>query len=298
MTDGALSGIYPMLYSFFSADGALRPEAFDVQVDAALAADAAGLAVLGLATEVRKLTPDERMDVLNRVSQRLDGRRPLMVTVYGDTPEEQIAFARRAIGSGATALLLQPPGTPLEDAPLKAFFATVLDALDCPVGIQNAPEFLGFGLSPASLTALARAHGNFAVAKLECTAVALEAAKADLGDAVAVFNGRAGLELPDNLRAGAAGLIPGIETVDATTAVYRAFRAGDDERAEALFAAVLPALSFMMQGLPHLLTYGKAVAALRLGLDLGGTRAPALPATGFGMACARRVADRLGPLSH
>ncbi|MDH3582514.1 MAG: dihydrodipicolinate synthase family protein, partial [Hyphomicrobiales bacterium] len=192
---------------------------------------------------------------------------------------------------------LQPPSQKMDDAKLTDFFSEIIAAVDCPVGIQNAPEFLGFGLSNQSLIALANDHENFTIAKLECSAVNLEAIASELQDSVMLFNGRCGLELPENLRAGASGLIPAIDTVDKTSEIFAEFTVGNEERADTLYAELLPVLCFIMQGIPHLLTYGKMLTAERLGLELGGSRDPALTATAFGTACIRRFADRLGPLS-
>ena len=225
-------GIYPMLYAFFDDRGVLRQDPFRRQVDAALGTQAAGVAILGLGTEVSKLTFDERVEVLEVVAKRIDGCKPLLVTVYGDTITEQIEFSKRAIQSGASALMLQPPSQKMDDAKLVGFFSKIISAVDCPVGIQNAPEFLGFGLSNESLIALANDHENFTIAKLECNAVNLESVASDLGDSVMLFNGRCGLELPDNLRAGASGLIPAIDTVDKTSEIFAEFTAGTEERAD------------------------------------------------------------------
>ena len=196
-----LPGNYPMLYSFFDESGQLRLDPFRLQVDAAIANRATGIAILGLGTEVSKLTVDERISVLEVVSGRINGKKPLLVTVYGDTPTHQIAFARQAIDKGATALILQPPLIAIEDAQLSEFFAHVISSVDCPVGIQNAPEFIGYGLSHHSLIKLAKEHSNFRIAKLECSAVSLQPVAEALRNKVMVFNGRSGLELPDNLRA-------------------------------------------------------------------------------------------------
>lgn len=290
-------GIYPMLYAFFDDRGVLRQDPFRRQVDAALGTQASGAAILGLGTEVSKLTFDERVEVLEVVAKRIDGCKPLLVTVYGDTITEQIEFSKRAIQSGASALMLQPPSQKMDDAKLVGFFSKIISAVDCPVGIQNAPEFLGFGLSNESLIALANDHENFTIAKLECNAVNLESVASDLGDSVMLFNGRCGLELPDNLRAGACGLIPAIDTVDKTSEIFAEFTSGNEELADKLYADLLPVLCFVMQGIPHFLTYGKMLAAARLGIELGGSREHSLPATDFGTACIRRFLKHLGPLN-
>ena len=289
-----------MLYSFFDSQGQLRMDAFRKQIDAVLATDATGLAILGLGTEVSKLSAQERLQVLDVVSKYVAGRVPLFVTVFGSSAEEQIDFAQRAVVAGATAVLLQPPVTDTaqyhDESVLAEFFSKIIASVQCPVGIQNAPEFLGFGLSDDALIALAKRHSNFSVAKLECSAVSLQHVANALKDSVMVFNGRCGLELPDNLRAGAHGLIPSLESVDKTSAIYHMFAGGSQDTADKLYADLLPTLSFIMQGIPHYLTYGKLIASMRLGIEFGGSRQPALLPTDFGVKCASRFAKNLGKL--
>jgi 4-hydroxy-tetrahydrodipicolinate synthase len=160
------SGIYPMLYAFFDDSGNLRPDPFMQQVDITLNTDAAGIAILGLATEVSKLTIEERCRTVQQVAARINGRKQLIVTVYGNTPKAQIDFALTALSHGASALILQAPAEKLSDAALKQFFAQIISAVDCPTGIQNAPEFLGFGLNNTSLIELAHEHSNFIYGKM------------------------------------------------------------------------------------------------------------------------------------
>lgn len=285
-----------MLYSFFDLYGKLRLDPFSQQVDAAIAAKSAGIAVLGLGTEANKLDEDECTAVITTVSKRLNGRAPLIVTIRGETPDAQLTAAKRALDLGATALLLQPPTEPISETELLKFFSKIINALDCPVGVQNAPQFLGYGLNDSNLIALAQKHPNFSIAKLECSALALEPSASALKGTTMVFNGRCGLEFTDNLRAGVQGLIPGIETIDRTTAIYNAFIAGELEHADELYADLLPVLTFIMQGIPQFLTYGKTLLAHRLGIEIGGSRDPWLKPTAFGLDCISRYATQLGPL--
>ena len=103
--------------------------------------------------------------------------------------------------------------------------------------------------------------------------------------------------MTDNYRAGCKGMIPGIETIDLQAAIGRAMVAGVEARAEALYARVLPAVTFVMQGLQHLVLYGKVIAAHRLGLPPCCRRNPSDTPTPQGLAWARRLADDLGPLT-
>lgn len=285
-----------MLYSFFGSDGELRLDPFSLQVDAAISAGAKGIAVLGLGTEAAKLDEDECAAVITTIAKRLNNQLPMIVTIRGETPDNQLKAARRALDLGATALLLQPPSETISEAALLTFFSEVINALDCPVGIQNAPEFLGYGLNDNNLISLAQDHTNFSIAKLECSALALEPSAKALTGKTMVFNGRCGLELTDNLRAGAQGLIPGIETIDRTAAIHAAFIAGEHEYADELYAKLLPVLTFVMQGIPQFLTYGKTLLAYRLGIEIGSAREPWLQPTDFGLECITRYAAQLGPL--
>ena len=291
-------GTYPMLYAFFDDQGRLRADAVAPQVSAAVAAGAEGVAVLGLGTEAQKLGRDERRALLDATVAAAAGRLPVAVTIPDGNLPDAVEAARAAAGAGAAWLILQPPRPPASGADLVAWFGAVADAAGVPVAIQNAPEFLGIGLTPAEIARLHDAHPNVVAVKAECSALALGELRDAVGDGLRLLNGRAGLELTDNYRAGADGMIPGIETVDLQVAVARAMREGDEARAESLYGRLLPTLTFIMQGIAQFVTYGKLIAALRLGLDPGTPRLPALPLSPRGLAWARRLAADLGPLAH
>ena len=291
-------GIYPMLYAFFDKKGGLDRHATRRQVQAFVDNGAHGMAVLGLGTEVNKLSDAERRQLVDWVAEDLAGRLPLVVTVNAPTVDAQVEFAGFAHSRGASWVILQPPpdrGVP-EDFFIR-FFGAVADRVDLPVAIQNAPEYLGVGLTPAGVGTLARNHANFKLLKGEGSALSIRRFIEEAGDRVTVFNGRGGLELIDNLRAGCAGMIPATDTFDRQARIFDLLREGADTHAEALYREVLPAIVFVMQSLDTLHTYGKRIAAMRLGLGEVFDRAPVLAPDAFGMRCAQRYAAALGPLA-
>jgi 4-hydroxy-tetrahydrodipicolinate synthase len=297
MSNGGIGGIVPMQFAFFGRDGGLDRAAMQRQARAAVAAGAHGLAVLGLGTEVDKLDAAERRRAIDWVSEAVQGRLPLAVTVAGATVEEQVALAHYAQRAGAAWLILQPPPERgLPERHYAQFFAQVMQRVELPVAIQNAPDYIGVGLGDAALEALARECPNFFAVKGEGPAVAVGGTVAALAPRLRVLNGRGGLELPDNLRAGCAGLIPATDTFDRQVAIFEAMRCGDEAGAERIYREVLPAIVFVMQSLATLICYGKRLAALRLGLGEVYDRSPALAPSAFGLACVRRYADVLGPL--
>jgi 4-hydroxy-tetrahydrodipicolinate synthase len=291
-----IRGTYPMLYAFFDAQGRLRRDAFTRQIAAAIASGASGIAVLGLGTEVAKLSRTERRDIIGWVISDVAGRLPVAVTIADGNVPDMIDSARFARDAGASWLILQPPRPPASSADLIAFFGAIAASVDCPIGIQNAPEFLGLGLSPADLLALNAAHPNVTIVKAESSAVTVASVIEALGSKLTVFNGRAGFELTDNFRAGVAGMIPGIETIDLQVGVERAMRAGDEPMAEQLYRKLLPTVGFIMQGPAQFVLYGKLIAAHRLGIVPSTNRLPSDTATAHGAAWAQRYAAELGPL--
>src|SRR3954471_9281150 len=72
-------GIYPILYAFFGADGGLDRAAMRAQARACLRHGAHGVAALGLATEVGKLSLAERHQVLDWVTEDVAGRVPVAI---------------------------------------------------------------------------------------------------------------------------------------------------------------------------------------------------------------------------
>lgn len=293
-------GIYPILYAFFGADGRLDEEAMRRQVRCCLAGGAHGIAVLGLATEVNKLSPAEKRDVVRWSAEEIGGRVPLAVTVAEATAEEAASFVLDAAALGAAWCILQPPPVRgLPEGEYVAWYGQVADLVArrsaVPLGIQNAAAYIGVGLSPAGVAALARNHANVTLIKAEDSAVDVQRLVEATEGRLTVFNGRAGLELPDCLRAGCAGMIPAPECTDIQARIFDLFVAGDVAAAEAEYRRVAPMISFAIQGVATFLCYGKRMTGWRMGLPEVVERPPSLAPTPFGLSIARRFAAELGP---
>ena len=236
------SSVYTILYAFARHDGSLDEDAMRRQVRACLASGAHGIAILGLTTEVARLTGDERRAIIAWTAEEIAGRVPLAATVAGPDIDSQIAFARDAAKLGARWLVFQPPENCNDERELLQAFGRAADAVDVPFGIQNAPQFLGVGLSAASISALHRNHSNFTVLKREAPATEIEQVVEACGETLSVLNGRGGLELTDILRAGCGGIIPAPECCDIQVRIYNAMARGDDLLADELHRRLVVAI--------------------------------------------------------
>jgi 2-keto-3-deoxy-L-arabinonate dehydratase len=299
MDPSTIGGIWPILYAFFDATGRIDRAAMRRQLDACVAGGAHGVAVMGLATEVGKLDVRERRELLEWVAADLGGRRPLAVTVAEPSVPGQVEMARAAEQLGAGWVILQPPPVAgLPEIEYVRFLGAVADRVSIPVAIQNAPGYLGVALSNAGLRELSRQHPNVCLLKGEGPALVIRRLIEETAGAFRVLNGRGGLELPDNLRAGCVGLIPAPECFDVQVRIYELMRTGrsaDEAEAERLYREILPLILFLMQSIETFLCYGKRVTARRLGLHEVHGRPPAQPPTPFGLASAERYARHLGP---
>lgn len=290
-------GIYPILYAFFGKDGMLDRGAMRHQVERCLAAGAHGVAVLGLVTEVNKLSLAERMDVVAWAAEDIAGHVPLAVTVGEASAAGQIEFVQFAEDQGAAWVILQPP--PVKGAPESEyirFFGTVAEQAKVPVAIQNNPVNLDVWLSNDALIALNRQHANISLLKAEGPAIGVASLIEKAGDVFDIFTGHGGLEMMTSLRSGAHGLIPAPDLLDVQVKLFEAWKRGDAEEADRLHRQVLPEIVFMSRSVPLMLAYGKRLMARRLGFTEVQGRGPDLTPTSFGLAEIERFFAELGPL--
>ncbi len=295
------SGIYAMLYAYFNRGNLLDRGAMRAQAEWCIEQGVHGLSVLGLATEVNKLDAGEKRALLQWLALDNAQRLPWAATISGPTVRDQCELAAVATEAGASWLILQPPaGKPrINEAALLRFFSEVMLRVKSTCAIQNAPEYLGVGLSVESIGELRARHAHFTVLKGEGSALLMDKTiRANKG--LRVFNGRGGLELIDNLAAGCAGMIVAPEYADEQARIYELFRSGDFEGAQDRYRHILPGIVFFMQSLDQMICYGKRLAAARIGIRNVIDRAPAMVPTALGRSIVRRLSEgvaHLGPLT-
>lgn len=290
-------GVHAVLYAMFRQDETLDLDLMAVQVEHCIHAGCHGLTVLGLATEVMKLTLDERKALIACVGTTNAGRLPFSVTVAGNSVAEQVALAHFARDNGADWLILQPPmgGSYGADVYLD-FFERVANAVDLPLAVQNAPQYLGRALSAEDIARLRTRCANFVCVKSEDAAIGVQRIIALSGGDLHILGGRGGLEMTDSLRAGCTGFVLAPDIAPVAAQIFDLWQQGHIPEAEALYASAVPAVTFVMQSLEHLITYGKRIYAAQAGVQVH-DRAPCLAPTDFGRDCAARWAGILSDLA-
>jgi 4-hydroxy-tetrahydrodipicolinate synthase len=289
------SGVYPILYAFFSASGGIDEGAMRAEVEACLRLSPSGIAVLGLATEVEKLSFAEKRSIIALTAKMTAGRLPMAVTIGAATEAERFTLIDLARDHGAAWLILQPPPETRDETALIPAFAAMMARARLPIAIQHAPQYLGAALSASASRRLQGEFPDFTILKGEGSALETAQLIEETAGTFTVLAGRGGLEWPDMLRVGASGLIPAPEILDVHLAISRAAAAGDWQEADRLYTEALPLITFLMQSLASFRCYGKRLLARRLGIAMVHDREPVLAPTPAGFEMLGRWSRFLPP---
>jgi 4-hydroxy-tetrahydrodipicolinate synthase len=207
---------------------------------------------------------------------------------------ERVEGLRQAEDVGADWLILQPPAVGQYEAEEYVdFFCRVMAETKLPVAIQNAPQYLGRGLSAEDISSLRQRASNFTVIKSEATVAECKRLIELSGPGFSVFNGRGGQEMVACLEAGCTGFLLAPDLVDYGLEVMRLWDAGEYRKAQALHETTLPAIAHVMRSIEHLICFGKRLFALRAGLTVH-DRAPALRPDPVELAQTQALARTLG----
>jgi dihydrodipicolinate synthase/N-acetylneuraminate lyase len=269
-----IGGVIPVLYSYYGKSGALDLDAHVRQIDWVMPRGAAGVTLLGLASEGASLTQDERRTVVARTAQYLAPGAALLVTTRPDDDLHGIARIaldhRRDVG-----LIVQIGADPAPSiAQIRSIAADHALASSVAIGLQLAPGLIDTAFSAASLQALPDVVQRVSFLKAEYNSIELDAHLRTLEKTFGLLVGRNGQNFIDYLRIGATGAIPGPEMTAPLAAIVSDWMAGRHGEAVARYGEVAAYIDFAMQDLDTVIDVGRTVTARALGLDPGGRRKP------------------------
>jgi dihydrodipicolinate synthase/N-acetylneuraminate lyase len=157
-----------------------------------------------------------------------------------------------------------------------AHIAAVLAAVpDTPVVLQYAPAQTGTALDAAGIGALARAHPNLHLVKVESSPPgALIAAPAAGDPPLPSLVGAAGLYLPDAVAHGAAGVQPGCSFAEVYVKIWQRYERGDAAGGDDLHSRLVPYLSSWMADVELIIAAEKLISVRRGLITNARCRAP------------------------
>jgi|ERR1041385_7165544 dihydrodipicolinate synthase/N-acetylneuraminate lyase len=269
-----LSGVIPVLYSYFGRSGALDLDAHVRQIDWVMSRGAMGVTLLGLASEGASLTQEERQAAIAQTAQHLPAGAALLVTTRPDDDLHHIARialeSRRDVG-----LIVQIGADPAPSiAQIRSIAADPSLAASVQIGLQLAPGLIDTAFSAASLQSLPDVVSRVSFLKAEYNSTELDAHLKALGKTFDLLVGRNGQNFIDYLRIGATGVIPGPEMTAPLAAIVSDWVNGQHDAPTARYGAVAAYIDFAMQDLDTVIDVGRAITARALGLDRGNRRRP------------------------
>ena len=243
-------GIFPVVPTTFTASGELDLPSQKRCVDFMIDAGSDGLCILANFSEQFLLSDDEREILTKNILEHVAGRVPVIVTTthFGTTVCAQ--RSRRAQDMGAAMLMVMPPyhGATFRvgEPQIYEFYAKLSDAVNIPIMIQDAPA-AGTPLSAAFLARMAKEIEHVAYFKIETAGAASKLRELIRlgGDAIeGPWDGEEAITLFPDLDAGATGAMTGGGFPDGIRPIIEAHRAGDRDKAYALYQQWLPLINY------------------------------------------------------
>jgi len=243
-------GIFPVVPTTFTEQGALDLESQKRCVDFMIDAGSDGLCILANFSEQFVLSDDEREVLTRTMLEHVKGRVPVIVTTTHYSTRICAERSRRAQDMGAAMLMVMPPyhGATFRvpEPQIFEFYAGLSDAVNIPIMIQDAPAS-GTVLSAPFLARMAKEIEHVAYFKIETAGAASKLRELIRlgGDAVeGPWDGEEAITLMPDLDAGATGSMTGGGYPDGIRPIIEAHRAGDRDKAFALYQQWLPLINY------------------------------------------------------
>jgi 4-hydroxy-tetrahydrodipicolinate synthase len=255
-------GIFPVLAIPFDEKGRFDEESLRRLIEFQIRCGVHGVVIFGLASEVYKLTDEERKIILQVVVDQVKGRIPILAGAEHTGTEAAVQRSKTMEDLGAQGLMLTPPSLIKPDAEgIFDYYQAVSDAVRVPIMIQDAPTWTGITLPPSLLVRMMKEIERVKYVKVEAPPTGLKMSRIiELGgNAVKVFGGYGGLYFLEELKRGMCGSLPGCAFPEVFVQIYNLFKKGQEREAEALFHKYLPLLVFQLASLDVLIQVQKII---------------------------------------
>ncbi len=244
----SFQGVLPILPTPFKDDGSVDESSMRRLIDFEMEVGAHGVSILGFMGESHKMAESERKLVVRSVVNQASGAIPTWVGVRAFGTAGAIEQAQEAQELGADAVFVAPIGIQNDQA-LFNHYGAVSEAVDIPVGIHDFPESFGTILSAELIARIANEISGVDYIKLEELPVLDKMTKIQsmTDENFGIFGGLGGEYFLEELQRGSRGIMTGFAFPEVLVAVYESFRAGDRDKAAAIFDRYIPLIRYEFQ---------------------------------------------------
>ena len=244
-------GVFSVLPTPFTSDDRVDTDGLKRIVDHFLNAGVSGLTVLGVTSEVARLSEKEKKHIVDVVLSQVGTRVPVIVGTTAEGTHTCIESSRAAVEAGASGVMVSPPRMPkLNSGAVVRHYKALANAVQIPIVVQDYPPISGFTMEPALLLRIAREIPAVHAIKLEDAPTPLKVSRirdTAEGFQIAIFGGLGGMYLLEELFAGANGAMTGFALPEVLVEIVKSFRSGDMAEAKELFYQYVPLMRFEFQ---------------------------------------------------
>lgn len=241
-------GIFPILNTTFSSDGALDLYSQERLVSHLIELGAHGLGLFANASEGYTLTAEERTTILKLVRKQVNGRIPVVVSSGHTGTDVAVQLSKEAEDLGADALMVLPPFYMKTDAEgLMFYFDAISRAVGIPIMAQDAPLMTQVAMPPSLLARMAREIEHVCLVKVEAPPTAPKVSALRAISDIVVFGGLNGQFLVEEFGRGSRGAMPGSDMTRMFVDIWNRLSAGDRLGAWQVFTRALPLIRFELQ---------------------------------------------------
>ena len=272
-------GVMPAITTQFDSEGALSLKAFKNNLTHQIKAGVHGIILGGTLGEASTLTSSEKESLLKMTLEQVEGKIPVIMNIAEQSTDQAVGSAKAAETNGASGLMLLPPmryrATDIETV---AYFSAVASSTSLPIMIYNNPVDYKIEVTLDMFEAIKKHENITAVKESTRDITNITRMINRFGDRYKILCGVDTIAM-ESILMGAKGWVAGL--VDAfpeeTVAIYTYCKAGEWEKARAVFRWFLPLLELDIS--PQLVQNIK-LCELATGLGTGYVRKPRLPLEG------------------
>jgi 4-hydroxy-tetrahydrodipicolinate synthase len=156
-----LKGTYTALITPFNDDLSVDFDALDRLVDNQLAANIDGLVVLGSTAEAQTLSMKEKVAIILKIQEKVNGRVPIIVGTGSNDTRATIEFTMFANEHNFDGVLLVAPyyNKPSQEG-LYQHFLAISESIDISMIVYNVPSRTGINVLPETVQRIAESCKN------------------------------------------------------------------------------------------------------------------------------------------
>lgn len=267
-----LGGVLPVFQTPFDDRYAIDFGELGDEIDWLFEHGADGV-VLGMVSEVLRLSISERDELARKACTLVAGRGPVVVSATAESTEVAMALVRAAEDAGASAVMCTLPvsGPVLAEQALD-HFEKIVRGTALPVVVQDAGGYVGHELSLDTMASLEAAFPERILFKPETPPLGqrITVLRELTGGRARIYEGMGGIALVDAYHRGIFGTMPAADVCWAVAALWSALRGGD-EAAVRRIRGPLTALIALQSQLDafvalekHLLVVQKVIGSARM----------------------------------